>query len=166
MVIVSWLLGLIFISNYLVMPIFIQAEQSSRTSDKDAETRPSTVQWILDIRTKSGPTHRSVSHPIDQTSEAVNIWTNFCCWNKINPNSTVSGTNAGIPFNVYVWRPGSGVIGLVFNGTTAATSRQGSSRNRSSSSCNFSRDWCWKYSEWRSHNRKNLTYNNSTQYHY
>ena len=131
------------------------AEQSSLTTnfDVDAQTVNRTMtRTIGTTQTSKAVTHaastartqyftRFVSDPLDaaQTSIAANTWTyNFAARETVTTgNFPVNGNNAAIRVTCYVWRPGTGKLGNILDGTSSAVVDEGGANVIRSQHCTF-----------------------------
>lgn len=76
---------------------------------------------------------RFVSEPIYQTSISANTWSLSVAFQEESTaqNFPVSGNNAALRINCYVWRPGGSKVGTILDGTTTATADESTSERAS-----------------------------------
>lgn len=131
------------------------AEQSSltTTANVDAQTVNRTMtRTIGTSQTSKSVTHaaatartqyftRFVSEPLDaaHTSIAANTWTySFAARESVTTgNFPVNGTNQAVRITCYVWRPGTGKVANILDGTSAATPDEGAANTERASTCTF-----------------------------
>lgn len=119
------------------------AEQASVASDADGDAQ--TLNRHMDDVIGAGPHQfvrvtslnntnnndyyftRFVSHPINQSGIAANTWTYSIAHRENNAaaNFPVSGNNGPLKVVCYVWRPGSGKVGDILDGSSASTADEG-----------------------------------------